>query len=172
MDSAPYRQQDITKEEFKNYYQKRQQQSEWFSPSWARHRMSCIGIKEQPAWQFDFEISNKTAHPLLIIGNTHDTVTPIANARKVSTLFPGSVMLQQDSEGHCSHAMPSTCTAKHVRRYFQAGELPKLGSVCQPDYMPFIGQNPETRSTSSADPATDERLRHALETLSEPWLTV
>jgi hypothetical protein len=33
--------------------------------------------------------------------------------------------------------MPSLCTAKSVRRYFQTGELPRQGTVCQPDERPF-----------------------------------
>ncbi|EME41089.1 hypothetical protein DOTSEDRAFT_82542 [Dothistroma septosporum NZE10] len=170
MDSAPYKQKDITKEEFKSYYQKLQQQSEWFSPSWARHRMSCIGIKEQPAWQYNFDITGDTAHPVLIIGNTHNTVTPIANARKVAKLFPGSVVLQQDSQGHCSHAMPSTCTAKYVREYFQTGEIPKADSICQPDYLPFIGKRSSSHEASPS--IADDAIGRALEKLSESWVVI
>ena len=113
-----------------------------------------------------------TSHPLLVIGNTHDTVCPlvkwvylivvleqhrnwsIPSAQKIPSLFPATV-LQQDSEGvhlfliaickttdlwqHCSYSNPSVCTGRAVREYFQTGILPSQGTICQPEYKPFIG---------------------------------
>jgi hypothetical protein len=40
---------------------------------------------------------------------------------------------------HCSYSMPSLCTGKLLRSYFQTGALPEAGTICQPDYKPFIG---------------------------------
>lgn len=70
------------------------------------------------------------SHPILIIGNTHDTVKPLRNSHRVSKLFPGSVVLQQDSQGHCSHSTPLLCTTEVIREYFRAGHLPQTGTVC------------------------------------------
>lgn len=119
-------------------------QSRWVSPTWTRNRLMCEGIDARPAWRpnvtFERQAWDNTSHPLLLIGNSHDTATPLANAHRVSReLFPGSVVLRQDSEGHCSHATPSLCTAGVLRRYFQTGELPPPGTVCQPDKKPFLG---------------------------------
>jgi len=51
-------------------------------------------------------------------------------AHKMAKGFEGAVVLTQDSPGHCSLAMPSTCTHTHIRRYFKSGELPPPGTIC------------------------------------------
>lgn len=135
---------NLTREAFSAYRAKLAAQSRWVSPTWTRNRLVCEGIDTRPAWRPDLTFEKQewdnTSHPLLIIGNSHDPATPLANAHRVSReLFPGSVVLQQDSEGHCSHATPSLCTAQVLRRYFQTGELPEPGTVCQPEKKPFVG---------------------------------
>lgn len=67
----------------------------------------------------------------------------------MSKRFPGSVVLEQNSEGvSCSLCIgvffkakggnfSSACTYGHVRNYFQTGDLPAAGTVCQPDQLPF-----------------------------------
>lgn len=135
----------LTREAFDNHRATLTNQSRWVSTSWARSQLACNGITALPAWRpaltFETQAWADPAHPLLLIGNTHDTVTPLANAQRIARdLFPGnSVVLQHDAEGHCSHATPSLCTAKAVRAYFQTGELPTAGTVCAPEKKPFLG---------------------------------
>ncbi|KAF4600417.1 hypothetical protein EYR38_005044 [Pleurotus pulmonarius] len=81
------------------------------------------------------------SHPILWIGNTADPATPIAGARKMAQGFPGSVVLAQDSPGHCSIAAPSVCTAKFIRAYFMDGKLPNEGVVCPVDVPIFLEQS-------------------------------
>lgn len=121
-------------------------QSRWVSPTWSRNKLMCEGIAVQPAWRpmpslaFEQQEWSNTSHPILLIGNTRDTATPLANAERVARdLFQGSVVLRQESEGHCSHATPSLCSAKIVREYFQTGRLPEPGTVCYPEKKPFLG---------------------------------
>ncbi|KAH7141086.1 proteinase [Dactylonectria macrodidyma] len=134
---------NLTRESFNEYLAILEAQGRWISPSWARNKLSCLGHTLQPVWNLGLSFERQewanTSHPLLIVSNTHDTVTPLRNARRVSTLFPGSVVLQQDSQGHCSHSNPSLCTAKTIRAYFQTGDLPVEGTICEPAIRPFLG---------------------------------
>ncbi|KAL0569611.1 hypothetical protein V5O48_012351 [Marasmius crinis-equi] len=110
--------------------------SEWGS-LWAGMRLACGGWPRIPKTQFRGPIAGNTSFPLLVIGNSADPVTPLAAAHKISEGFPGSVVLTQDSAGHCSSAAPSVCTARVVREYFVNGTLPEAETLCPIDGSPF-----------------------------------
>ncbi|KAF9552233.1 hypothetical protein CPC08DRAFT_768457 [Agrocybe pediades] len=55
----------------------------------------------------------------------------------MSESFEGSVVLTQDSVGHCTISGPSLCTQKHIREYLVSGTLPKPGTVCEAIGTPF-----------------------------------
>ncbi|KAF5357394.1 hypothetical protein D9758_005943 [Tetrapyrgos nigripes] len=94
----------------------------------------CAGWKIHPEHRFKGPVgAANTSHPLLVIGNTADPVTPLANAKKTSLSFPGSVLLTQDSPGHASINTQSTCTRQHIAAYFANGTLPEEGTVCSLD---------------------------------------
>jgi len=97
----------------------------------------CSGWKIRSVERFSGALEGNTSHPILVIGNTADPVTPLASAKRMSKHFPGSVVLTQNSTGHCSPSSPSTCTAKYIREYFRSGTLPEVGTVCQEDYPMF-----------------------------------
>ncbi|KAH9483232.1 hypothetical protein JR316_0005336 [Psilocybe cubensis] len=110
--------------------------SQW-GDFWASIRFGCLGWPKFPTTQFRGPFEGKTSHPILMIGNTADPVTPLSSARKMAQGFEGSVVLQQNSLGHCSLAAPSPCTYRHVRNYFVDGILPPEGTVCEPDVELF-----------------------------------
>ncbi|KAK1235214.1 hypothetical protein PQX77_001569 [Marasmius sp. AFHP31] len=108
----------------------------------ASHRIVCGGWSpEIPKTQFRGPITGNTSFPMLIIGNTADPASPLSAGKKVSQQFPGSVVLEQNSPGHCSVSAPSVCTAKIVREYFVNGTLPDQGTVCPMDGRPFDGRS-------------------------------
>jgi hypothetical protein len=37
-------------------------------------------------------------------------------------------------------AAPSLCVYKSIRQYFQTGEIPPSGTICEPDLRPLIGR--------------------------------
>ncbi|KAK1230456.1 hypothetical protein PQX77_006450 [Marasmius sp. AFHP31] len=147
------------------------QESTEFSPFgsiWASFRIACAGWSPElrkdyfrGVFWFDFVEYDKatkqlfpgpigatnTSFPLLVIGNVADPVTSIDGAKNTTQLFPGSVLLTQDSPGHCSTKAPSVCTAQAIRAYFANGTLPEEGTVCPMDGSPF--DDPETASANS-----------------------
>ncbi|KAL1970730.1 hypothetical protein VTN77DRAFT_4374 [Rasamsonia byssochlamydoides] len=143
----------IDQDEFKQYWDELKAGSEMLGDYWAHVRLSCVGWKTKAKWRFTGPFTGNTSHPLLFVSNTLDPVTPLRSAHKMSSNFPGSVVLQQDSEGHTTLAAPSLCVAKAIRAYFQTGELPQPGMICQADMKPLLGapSSLEVNNLSAAD---------------------
>ncbi|KAJ7209104.1 TAP-like protein-domain-containing protein [Mycena rebaudengoi] len=128
---------------------------------WALHRMACT------AWP-DFPKDHFKVFPLLLVGNTADPVTPLNDAKRMSKGFAGSVVLTQDSAGHCSVSAPSVCTQKHIRQYFLKGTLPEPGTVCPVIGTPFDVDNHMTADAQTVLglSADDHNLLDALQDLA------
>ncbi len=76
----------------------------------------------------------RTAHPVLLVGVTHDPITPLASAQKLARLMgPNAVLLTHDGYGHSSFGQPGTCTLTAEAQYLVAGALPPAGTVCTAD---------------------------------------
>ncbi|KXJ90455.1 TAP-like protein-domain-containing protein [Microdochium bolleyi] len=103
----------------------------------AAMRLACVGRTVRPKWRFEGPFGGETRHPILYVANVADNITPLISARNNSELFPGSVILTQNSYGHTTLSAPSTCTAAHIRAYFQNGSLPADETLCEPDFYPF-----------------------------------
>lgn len=104
---------------------------------WSTIRMNCIHHALPAVHRFRGPWKANTSHPLLLIGNTADPVTPGRYARKMAEGFSGAVALMQDSGGHTSDAAFSYCTTGYIRQYFQTGELPPANTTCGVDVVPF-----------------------------------
>ncbi|MEN3356368.1 MAG: hypothetical protein V7637_350 [Mycobacteriales bacterium] len=95
----------------------------------------------------------RTAHPVLLVGVTHDPITPLASARKLARLMgPSAVLLTHDGFGHSSFGQLSSCTLATAARYFATGALPAPGTVCTADepLFPAPGSGPTATSASPA----------------------
>jgi pimeloyl-ACP methyl ester carboxylesterase len=153
--------------EFEEYLDLLEYQSSAAGAIWATFRLICTGWQVRSRWRFIGPFGGNTSTPILWIGNTADPVTPIRNAHNMAKSFPGSVVLQQDSEGHCSlYNAPSNCTFDAIRRYFSSGALPKAGTVCPADRKPFDGKlstNPEHCD------AADSQNAHASDSFKMPY---
>ncbi|KAH7305222.1 Alpha/Beta hydrolase protein [Stachybotrys elegans] len=89
----------------------------------------------------------RTAEPILVLSTSWDPVCPLTSAKKARDSFEGAGFVEQKSYGHCTMSMPSLCTAKHVKRYFNEGKLPEDGSTCSIDADYFQAENrPSTLS--------------------------
>ncbi|KAL9621757.1 MAG: hypothetical protein Q9160_003875 [Pyrenula sp. 1 TL-2023] len=127
----------MTKDAFKGYWKLLQNQSSLIGDLWAEYRLMCQGWDLRPTWRYDGPYAAETAHSILLGGNTIDPVTPIANAHAVAAKFPGSAVFEQRGVGHELLTSPSECTDGVIRRYFQYGELPESGKLCEVTQVPF-----------------------------------
>lgn len=139
-------QRGLNQDTFAEYWHLLQDISPAAGSIWATLKMRCASWKIRPLHNLgdDDRFGGNTSHPILWISNTADPVTPLASGRLMAKKFPGSVVLIQDSAGHCSLAAPTPCTLNTIREYFQSGALPEENTVCIPPHTPL--------SLNSTDP--------------------
>ncbi|KAK7032395.1 hypothetical protein VNI00_013143 [Paramarasmius palmivorus] len=135
-------------EEARKHYKESEKVSGWVDLA-AGARISCSHWPEIPKTFFRGPISGNTSHPILLIGNSADPVTPLHAAHVVSQGFPGSVVLTQDYAGHAAISAPSFCTENALRTYFLNGTLPEPGTVCPVEGTAFT--NPKPLSEAAGD---------------------
>ncbi|KAJ5676152.1 Peptidase S33 tripeptidyl aminopeptidase-like C-terminal [Penicillium macrosclerotiorum] len=142
-----------TEEQFEKVWTSTRADSATLGDYWSQLQLACVGWKAKAKQKFLGPWGAETAHPMLFVSNLLDPVTSLSSAQHMSQLFPGSVLLQQNSEGHTTIAAPSVCIAKAIRKYFQIGELPPPGTLCEADLKPLIGAPEQVvaQELSSAD---------------------
>ena len=132
--------------EFSSYLSFLESQSPTAGPMLAALKLACMAWPSsstalKPRWRFTGPFGsttaptnnnkNNTGTPILFLNNRLDPVCPIRNAHKMAKRYPGSVVLEQDAVGHCAlTASLGDCVRGHVRRYFNQGLLPAVGTVC------------------------------------------
>ncbi|KAK4862864.1 hypothetical protein LT330_002997 [Penicillium expansum] len=129
---------------------------------WAQLQLSCVGWKAKAKYPFTGPWGAVTAHPMLFVSNTLDPVTSLHSAQHMSQIFPGSRLLQQESEGHTTLTAPSICVAKAIRHYFQTGTLPVVGTLCQADLKPLVGSPHHHEAITQSFNPSDRKLFDAL----------
>ena len=117
------------------------------------NRVSCAGWESRNVWRFEGPWHVTPAYPILFIGNTFDNITPLTSSVYNAGYFANSSVLVQNSYGHCSLGTPSRCTMEARKRYFQTGELPKNGTLCQPEVVPFGDDLEDLKDESEMDRA-------------------
>jgi len=76
--------------------------------------------------------------PLLFLSSRFDPVTPLSSAYAMSARHPGSSVMVQESAGHTAlHSAQSNCTKLVVQKYFETGEVPMMGKICEASGKPF-----------------------------------
>ncbi|CAG8016740.1 unnamed protein product [Penicillium olsonii] len=167
----------LNMQEFRAIWDSLRADSDTLGDYWAQLHLSCVGWKTKAKYPFTGTYPSRlvfprltplgpwgttTAHPMLFVSNTLDPVTPLTSAKHMSHIFPGSGLLQQESEGHTTLAAPSVCVAKAIRHYFQTGQLPSEGTLCQADLKPLVGTPDAAVAISESLAPTDGRLFEAL----------
>ncbi|KAI6554368.1 hypothetical protein MCOR04_010581 [Pyricularia oryzae] len=89
--------------------------------------------------QGPIKLDKPTFFPILFTSNVVDGLSPLKSARKVSSRFPGSVLLLQEAVGHVVLEQGgSNCYFGHVQAYLQ-GVVPPSNVTCPQQYVPFVG---------------------------------
>ncbi|KAG9384978.1 TAP domain protein [Pyrenophora tritici-repentis] len=113
--------------------------SNWTGEAWL-HPVECrnMHITPPPSQQFNFPTTetNTTDYPILFVSNTLDPITPLSGARRMQAHFSSSSLLVVDAMGHSSLSALSNCTAQYAQDYL-GGTLPPVGTICQPNELPF-----------------------------------
>uniref|UniRef100_A0A093W186 Putative hydrolase n=2 Tax=Talaromyces marneffei PM1 TaxID=1077442 RepID=A0A093W186_TALMA len=129
---------------------------------WASVYLTCVGWQPRAKWRVNGPYAGNTSHPLMLVSTTLDPVTPLKSAKKMSSRFNGSIVLEQSSEGHTTGSGPSVCSAKAIRKYFQTGQLPETGTLCYSDFEPLIDTPQETALIHNMSSTSDRRLYEAM----------
>ncbi|KAJ5591469.1 Peptidase S33 tripeptidyl aminopeptidase-like C-terminal [Penicillium hispanicum] len=160
-----------TMESFQSVWDGLKSDSAALGDYWAQLELACVGWKAKPKYKFEGPWGSVTSHPMLFVSNTLDPVTPLHSAQHMSQKFPGSVLLQQDSEGHTSIAAPSLCISKAIRSYFQTGALPKAETLCDADLKPLVGApSKHAELIQDMDPADRELFEVLMEEVQRGFL--
>ena len=118
-----------------------------FANYWSDLHVRCRGWKVRPKYTFSGPfttpeadprgVEGKPSAPILFASSRLDPVTPKRYAYSMAELHPGSTVVLLDAVGHTSFVMPSKCLKSHIEKYFEAGEMPKNGTMCKGDCEPF-----------------------------------
>ncbi|OKL57393.1 hypothetical protein UA08_07409 [Talaromyces atroroseus] len=152
----------VSNEEFKGTWDGLVKDSKTIGDYWASIHLTCAGWIPQAKWRLEGPYTANTSHPLLFVSTSLDPVTPLENAKKMSRSFPGSVVLQQGSEGHTTGSSPSLCIAKAIRKYFQTGQLPASDAFCPGDLKPLLGVPEESVTMLTKINSMDQPIFQAL----------
>lgn len=84
-----------------------------------------------PDWDANLQGSDpvNTSFPILFAGNTHDPVTPLSSALKMSQNFVNASVFELEAEGHCTLAAVSLCAIQKIQDYLQKGIVPPQPTV-------------------------------------------
>ncbi|KAI1379138.1 TAP-like protein-domain-containing protein [Hypoxylon crocopeplum] len=138
---------NLTTPEYLAYLKQQLEFSPDFGADWTSVRLACKGWRSRPAYRFGGPwttpeadpsiVPGKPAAPILFLSSEFDPVTPRANAIAMAAEHPGSVVLTQSNAGHGTLGTPGKCRDGWINKYFETGELPPDGTVCEPDCTPF-----------------------------------
>ncbi|RDW76539.1 uncharacterized protein DSM5745_06531 [Aspergillus mulundensis] len=129
--------------QFKDYVDILTEQSEFFGEVWPNNAnvALCRALEVTPPKTGMLEDSilsrRHTASPILFVTNTIDPVSPARGAHKMSSVFPGSVVLTQNAVGHTAFSSASRCLFGWIQTYLLQGQLPPVNTTCQADVEPF-----------------------------------
>jgi pimeloyl-ACP methyl ester carboxylesterase len=108
----------------------------YFGRIWTWVSSICAAWPRADADRYTGPFTNRTANPVLVIGNQFDPATRYAGAVTASQLLPSSRLLTVHGWGHTSLFL-SSCADAVASNYLVSLALPPVGTVCEQDHVPF-----------------------------------
>ncbi|MEZ5406758.1 MAG: alpha/beta hydrolase [Acidimicrobiales bacterium] len=99
-----------------------------FGPAVANELLACAWWPV-PAGPARGPVTAPGARPILVVGNTNDPATPLANARAVAGHLEAASLVVAELDGHTAYSA-SACVRDLVRGYLLRDEVPPDGSRC------------------------------------------
>ncbi|EJT98620.1 hypothetical protein DACRYDRAFT_118445 [Dacryopinax primogenitus] len=94
------------------------------------YTLPCRTWLGRPKERYVGNFSQKLAHPILLIGGTHDPATPLRNARRLAHDMGDSArLIVHHGFGHTSTRHVSNCTTQAVRDLLLKGILPEAAET-------------------------------------------
>jgi hypothetical protein len=122
----------------------------YFGRAWIWGSSICAQWPGHDAGRYLGPFTKKSANPVLVIGNRWDPATRYEDAVSTSKTLGNARLLTVSGWGHTS-LFSSTCADNTASAYLLTGALPKAGTVCKPDEVPFA--KPSTlRSAKTVPP--------------------
>ncbi|GAA6527479.1 alpha/beta hydrolase [Intrasporangium sp. DVR] len=91
----------------------------------------CAGWKGE--LRSNLLLGAEPATPVLVVGNEHDPVTPIADSEYVADMLVGSRFVTVDAAAHGAYAMGNACVDRVVEDYLARARAPRDGLECPAD---------------------------------------
>jgi pimeloyl-ACP methyl ester carboxylesterase len=107
-----------------------------FGRIWTWASSICAAWPSSDGDRYMGPFTNRTANPVLVIGNQFDPATRYQGAVTAASLLPGSRLLTVHGWGHTS-LFSSQCADAAASRYLVDLTLPSPGTVCEQDHVPF-----------------------------------
>ncbi len=100
---------------------------------------ACLGWTARAADPWLGPWNNRTAAPILVIGNTFDPATPLPSSQRMAQELADARLLVVNGFGHTVLLNPSHCAQDYIQAYLIAGTLPPAGAECDQEELPFAG---------------------------------
>jgi pimeloyl-ACP methyl ester carboxylesterase len=122
----------------------------YFGRAWNWESSVCVRWPGHDSDRYLGPFNKKTSAPVLVIGNRWDPATRYEDAVSTSKLLGNARLLSVSGWGHTS-LFSSTCADNKASAYLLTGALPKAGTVCKPDEVPFA-QSSRLRAAKNVPP--------------------
>ncbi len=145
--------------DFPAYAAKADEQAPYFGRAWFWGSSVCAGnaFPGDDEDTFTGPFTQRTAAPVLVVGNYWDPATNYDGAKHAAALLPNSRLLSSDSWGHTAYGT-SACATGAIETYLLKGTLPAAGKVCRGDIQPFEADPDELAANAARQQALRQRL--------------